>query len=307
MKKKINRILTLTIVILLLPLLVTIMIQRMRLEKLMGQAEGSEIFLQQEIQKQSEEPEMEIDIDMSRLVGIVAKEIDINSEPEAMKAQIVIARTNLLLALEKGTEEPVGFSVEEMQDMWGDAFKENYAYIEALIESTERETLQYQEDYIYAAYHAVSAGVTRNMAEMFAESKMPYLTSVDCHEDTTAHEYIAVYYWEAQEFIELCKEKYPQSSITTVDDVRIAKKDSNGYVLELQIGQSTDSGENFRNMLELNSAHFSIANIDGNVRIVTKGLGHGLGLSQYTAEKMAEEGKDYKEILTYFFPETEIV
>ena len=38
------------------------------------------------------------------------------------------------------------------------------------------------------------------------------------------------------------------------------------------------------------------------MRITTRGVGHGLGMSQYTAGKMAEEGSTFEEILIYFFP-----
>ena len=40
------------------------------------------------------------------------------------------------------------------------------------------------------------------------------------------------------------------------------------------------------------------------MRITTRGVGHGLGMSQYTAGKMAEEGSTFEEILIYFFPGT---
>ena len=42
------------------------------------------------------------------------------------------------------------------------------------------------------------------------------------------------------------------------------------------------------------------------VRITTTGKGHGLGMSIRTAERMAEEGKTYEEILGYFFEGTEL-
>ncbi|PEG82146.1 hypothetical protein CP367_10580 [Lactobacillus sp. UMNPBX16] len=38
--------------------------------------------------------------------------------------------------------------------------------------------------------------------------------------------------------------------------------------------------------------------------VITQGIGHGLGMSQNMAESMAKEGKDYKEILNYFFEGT---
>ena len=45
---------------------------------------------------------------------------------------------------------------------------------------------------------------------------------------------------------------------------------------------------------------------DGKLRITTRGIGHGLGLSQYTANQMAKEGKSMEEILAHFFEGTEL-
>ena len=56
-----------------------------------------------------------------------------------------------------------------------------------------------------------------------------------------------------------------------------------------------------------NSACFTVTEVDGEVRIVTKGLGHGFGLSQNEAEHMAGEGKTYEEILAYFYPGAELM
>ena len=43
------------------------------------------------------------------------------------------------------------------------------------------------------------------------------------------------------------------------------------------------------------------------IRFLCRGVGHGLGLSQWTAGKMAEENKQYQEILNYFFPSLELI
>ena len=40
--------------------------------------------------------------------------------------------------------------------------------------------------------------------------------------------------------------------------------------------------------------------------VITRGIGHGLGMSQYTAKKLAENGSSYQEILEYFFDQTDI-
>ena len=56
----------------------------------------------------------------------------------------------------------------------------------------------------------------------------------------------------------------------------------------------------------MDSACFTLQDYNGKLRVTTRGVGHGLGMSQYTANRMAKEGKDYKEILDYFFSGTEI-
>ena len=67
------------------------------------------------------------------------------------------------------------------------------------------------------------------------------------------------------------------------------------------MGQTICDGESFRKKLGLPSACFEIKLIDEDVRIVTMGQGHGFGLSQHMAGRLAESGKNYQEILQYFY------
>ena len=59
-------------------------------------------------------------------------------------------------------------------------------------------------------------------------------------------------------------------------------------------------------MLKLRSSFFSIEKIGSNVKITTKGYGHGVGMSQYGAQGMAKSGKNYKEILKNYDKDVEI-
>lgn len=97
-----------------------------------------------------------------------------------------------------------------------------------------------------------------------------------------------------------------QTKIIPVAGAKVTKEDSAGYVLEVQVGEEVVSGENFRDTYELASSSFELQEFDGKTRVITRGVGHGLGLSQYTANEMAKEGKTYQEILQYFFEGTEI-
>ncbi len=269
--KRINTMLTILLLLLLIPLFLTIFCQKMQLEELLGNV--------------NQTAETEEDADM--LFCIVAKEISANAPEECIKAQCVIARTNLKAAEEMGTELPGSMTMGELQELWGDYFSEAEGKIREAIQETDGETLQYRNHYIYAAYHAVSAGNTRNMEELYPDSDMPYLSGVACYEDAQAPDYLSVLYLDRE--------------------ITIEEKDSAGYVTKAQMNGKSYTGEELRGELGLKSANFNVTELEpGKIRIVTKGYGHGFGLSQYTAQKMAEKGEDYRKILQYFFPGTEL-
>ena len=60
-----------------------------------------------------------------------------------------------------------------------------------------------------------------------------------------------------------------------------------------------------RKLLSLRSTDFDIE-IGEEVVITTRGFGHGVGMSQYGANGMAKEGKDYQQILKYYYQNIEI-
>lgn len=297
------------LILLLLPLICTVVMQQMQIDQLFA---GIESGMNQENKTSEYEEEL--------LLCIVAKEIAVTAEPEAIRAQCVIARTNLYDAWEKGGEEPASFSLEELRQLWGENFTQYCEELEGYITSTESQVLAWEGKCIYAAYHAVSAGETRNMAELYPDVQMPYLVSVECHADARAAEYLSVYVWDREEFEKLCEEYFPEAFSETsgeenagdapedaIEKLRILSRDSAGYVLEIALGEEQVEGETFRNAFGLPSSCFSVSADESKVRIVTKGSGHGLGLSQYTAEKMAAEGSTYEEILDKFYPGTELL
>lgn len=288
--KKIDKLLSLVIICIIVPLFVAIIGQRMQLEDLIN--EGNVTTGGEEIEQ--------------RLIGIVAKEIGADAKEQAILAQCVIARTNLCDAIEKHTDEPEGLSVEEMQNLWGAQFEDCYKQLETCVRQTEGKVLWWEGDYAYAAYHAVSAGSTRNMEELYSDVQMPYLKAQDCAQDVLAEDYLEVAYWERDEFVKKCNELFAENGVEDYEDIVIGSRDAAGYVLAVQIGDEACDGEVFRKAFGLSSACFTITETDGNIRIVTKGVGHGFGLSQNMANEMAKDGCGYEEILTYFFPGTTI-
>ena len=80
-----------------------------------------------------------------------------------------------------------------------------------------------------------------------------------------------------------------------------AVRDSAGSVETLEVGGVTVKGGTVRSALGLRSACFDWELQDGSFVFYVTGYGHGVGLSQYGANAMAEEGADYKAILTHYY------
>ena len=97
------------------------------------------------------------------------------------------------------------------------------------------------------------------------------------------------------------------SAETLPGDVQVLKTDGAGYVEEIQIGTKSYRGEEVQYTLGLASPCFSVEEYDGGLRVVTKGIGHGYGLSQYGAHRKAQEGWTAEEILTYFYKNIEMI
>lgn len=243
------------------------------------------------------------------LTGVLAKEIPLDYQMEAVKAQAVIARTSLSAAME--TEEknlPASMSRDEMLELWGqDGFEDNYQVLEEAISATQGEVLYYKGKPIQAEFHAVSAGRTRSAKEAFQREDEPYLEGVDSGMDIPSPDFLKVVFMDKEEFCKKLEEACPNIPIDTgniLDSVTVEDRDSSGYVVRVKIGEEELSGEGFRACFGLNSSCFYLKEVENQVRIVTKGLGHGFGLSQYGANELAKEGKNYQEILQYYYKDS---
>ena len=89
-------------------------------------------------------------------------------------------------------------------------------------------------------------------------------------------------------------------------DAEVKECDTAGYVLSVQVGKEEVSGEEFRTNYHLASSCFTLQKYNGKLRITTRGVGHGLGMSQNTANQMAKNGREYEEILEEFFEDTDM-
>lgn len=250
------------------------------------------------------------------LVGALAGSIPEDFEAEACRAQAVILRTNAVCIAEREGVEAIPYevlgqkslTVGELQEKWGEDYGARYARLKEAVRDTKGQVLQYKGICVELPFFPLSAGKTRTAAEVWPDDPniYPYLESVSCGEDIFSDQYEKEIQMREQDLEEMLGELFGTEEDVAPEEIEYTY-DSAGYVSEVIWEGESVSGEAFREKAGLSSACFSIENEENNVRIITKGSGHGLGMSQYTADVLADEGKGYREILNYFFPACEIV
>lgn len=249
-------------------------------------------------------------------LGVLALETPEESEPEMLKAQAVLIRTKLYQQMEEEEEAVLKeryLSTEELRKQWkGEAYEKRHAVLEAAIRETGNQVLFYGETYAWAPFHKSSNGMTRDAKEVLGTEEYPYLTVQECPADKEAENEMKIISFPYQEVQAQCQPflvavaEEDAKKVYGAGDFEILSLDTAGYVKELRIGETICSGDEFRDALSLDSSAFSLQDGNGKLKVTTMGAGHGLGMSQWTANKMAEEGQSYEEILQFFFPGTEL-
>lgn len=232
--------------------------------------------------------------------GVAAQEMDEDCPLESAKAQMVIVRTNL----EKFQEDNPGTLLSEkyltLQELSEKGILEKM--LEAA-EETQGQVLLFDGELVQAPYHTVSSGRTRSGAEAGLGEQYAWLTGVDSRQDVESEWFLSVEQAEPEAVRACIAAEYPKALTEEelMGQIKILSRDESGYVTKVRVGSQEMTGEKFRTLLNLASSCFYLEENNGQIRITTKGLGHGLGLSLYGARCMAEAGADYQEILQYYF------
>ena len=225
------------------------------------------------------------------LVGALAASVPVEYEPELLKAQAIVLRSTLCSNFAEGKypvseEEDAGFwSDKEMQSVWGDAYEENVKKCLDAVIRTQGVYLAYNGKPIEGFFHGMSAGQTRDGAELSHTDEYGYLKKADCTDNLAAPEY-------AEEI---------KIRVRDVGELKNPVTNESGYVITLQREGENISGEKFQKESSLPSSNVTWER-DGEYYIFrSRGKGHGFGLDQYYGNVLAKKGMDYREILAYFF------
>ena len=244
-------------------------------------------------------------LSQERIIGIVAREMPIDYAEEALKTQVIMARSYIA---SKKNEDLSYLSTDEMKTLWANHYDENYAKLKKAVQETKNIVVSYNNEPVQPLYHAQSAGITQNPLDIW-DLEIPYIESVESSWDRLDPDLMKEKDYKTQTFIQMVNEKYSTPVLLPYNletQIQIIERTQGGYVKSIQVGNQLISGEEFRKLLGLRSSCFLIEYNSEGVRITTKGMGHGVGLSQYGANAMAKEGKTAEEILKYYFPKADI-
>lgn len=240
------------------------------------------------------------------IVGVLAGEMPIYFELEALKAQAVAARSYALKRMEynKNNEYDVVDSImnqvyldrDYLKEVWGSSYTSNINKLIRAVNETSGEYLDYDGGIADALFFSTSNGYTENSDVVFSFD-VPYLKSVDSKWDESVssvfHSSITI---SVSDFLQ--KMKISNSDKVVFSD--IVKSDT-GRVISININGVDFKGMDVYNNLGLKSLDFSLEQVGSNVVINTSGYGHGVGMSQYGALGMAKNGYNYRDILFHYY------
>lgn len=238
------------------------------------------------------------------LIGAVAGEMPASFNIEALKAQAVVSRTYLLKRIKNNniiidsTMQQVYKDNNELKNMWKNDFDKYYSKIKKAVLDTDKIAIYYNGDYIDALYHSTSNGYTLNSENVWSNA-IPYLKSVESKWDLNASSYLKNTNKDIAYVLSLF-------GIDDINKIQIVSRDDTNHVKEIKVGDKIYKGTTFRSLLKLRSTDFDIMVNDNSVVFITRGFGHGVGMSQYGANGMANEGYNYIDILNHYYTNVSI-
>ena len=245
------------------------------------------------------------------IVGVLAGEMPIYFEKEALKAQAVAARSYALKRIEynKDNDYDVVDSImnqvyldnDYLKSAWGENYIDNINKLREAVNETSMEYLEYNGEVIDALFFSTSNGYTETASLVF-DVDLPYLKSVkSAWDEDTSSAFRSTSSMNINDFYEKIGLPYSDNF-----SFKVLKRSSTNRIISLSINNREFTGKSLYNKLGLKSTDFSLKKEGNNIIISTVGYGHGVGMSQYGAEGMARAGYTYDQILKYYYTGVEI-
>lgn len=239
----------------------------------------------------------------------------IADQEQMVKALAVVIRSDVVCQMNKRNEidsdqlENGFLTRSQMKSKWGNDWQNVFAQIRQWVDETDNQIIEYKENHIRAMYTRVSPGKTMSGSRLLGE-EYEYLAEIDCAKDTESPDYMVTTEFDNSKIISIVRDWKKKTGMDCgIDesnpsrDIQITAKTDDGYITGMQVGDLCMSGEQFASMMGLKSAYLTLEYKKDSIRITSKGVGMGFGMSLYSANIMALDGSDYQEIIKHFYPE----
>lgn len=264
-----------------------------------------------------------IDIPLEEYVAsVVSAEISSEFPIEAIKAQAVAARTYALYKVYNGgsdIEQHKGADVcsdfrhcaayvnlSKTVSFWNENELSDNKILQAVTE-TKGEVITYNNEPIIAVFSAASSEKSESALDVWG-TDIPYLQSVESMGGNACEKYSESVTISASDFRKKVEDTFPSADVSGSpnDWFKASERSEAGGIKTVMLGGIKVEGTAIREMFGLNSTNFTITAKDDEIEFHTTGYGHGVGMSQYGAKYMAEQGKSYEEILIHYYTGTEM-
>jgi stage II sporulation protein D len=238
------------------------------------------------------------------LAGLINHEISSRWPMEAVKAQAVAARTYALYQKKLRKDPRYDLESTVANQVYGGSDREDELALQA-VKETEGEVALYNGEPIQALYHSSCGGETEASDDVWGR-EVPYLKRIKDPYCTEAPNY----FWQYRIGVEELGERLRRfGRLGEIGSILIQKRSRSGRVASILIRHSRGSfeisGKEFREALgfeNLRSTNFTVKSKGDSFYFAGSGGGHGVGMCQWGAKGMAEDGKSYREILKWYYP-----
>lgn len=259
--------------------------------------------------------------ELDYVIGCVAAELPPSYHEEALKAQAVAAYTNLR-RLKKRPDKSLGdadvsdspalhqgyWDETTRRGKWGKNYDACNEKLGKAVGQVLGQVLTWEEEPILAAYCELNSGRSESAANIWG-SEVPYLKSVSSPGDRLSPDCFSEKAFSPDAFREAAAKEegivLPENPESWIGEL-VCSPNHTGVVLSANIGGKTLTGTKIRSLFGLRSPAFEVNFRDGSFVFKTAGSGHGVGMSQYGANFMAQSGSSYREILEHYYPGTKI-
>lgn len=235
------------------------------------------------------------------LTGVLLAEMPADFPAAALEAQAIAARTFTLQKISARKHPDADICADSACCQgWRDPEGADCTVFSAAVQSTDGLVVTYDGALIDATFFSCDGGRTESALAVWG-SDVAYLQAVDSPESDDSRRYAEEKHFTEQELLELLRAAYPSLEPGAAPWFTGLTYTDGGGLATAEIGGVTLTGPELRRLLGLRSTDMEITQDADGVTIRTQGFGHRVGLSQYGAKAMAEQGCGFEEILTHYY------